>query len=209
MSSHSAAATTAPSLEPDAVTPIGIDLGEKRLVAAAPADADPEDAFIVDGEPLRERLNTLVETIRMLQAAEFDTTTGEAQAFAALYAPVKALLCDAAAQVVRYAGEFATPLLVLEDLNYPGESLWERRTAGEMGAWLLPALQKAITEVALDTGLPVSYVDPKYTSQACHVCEQLCHLRDEVAVCTTDDCPVERVCRDCNAAVNIANRAIR
>jgi IS605 OrfB family transposase len=188
-------------------TPIGIDLGEKRLVAAAPASADPEAAFVIDGEPLRERYDILVEATRALQGAWFDTTRGEAQLFAAMYHQLRPQLFDAAHRLVRYAGEFTTPLLVLEDLSFPGASLWERRTVEKLGAWLLPALQETITEVALDAGLPVSYVDAEYTSQACHACEELGRLENDAVVCTTEDCPVGRVCRDRSAAVTIAGRA--
>ncbi|MBV0900172.1 zinc ribbon domain-containing protein [Haloarcula salina] len=188
-------------------TPIGVDLGEKRLVAAAPADADPDAALVIDGDPLRERYDLLVEATHALQAASFDTTAGEAQLFAALYERLRPALFDAAHRLVRYADEFATPLLVLEDMDFGGPSLWERRTVDEMGAWLLPALQAVIVEVARDAGLPVTFVDAKYTSQACHVCEKLGRLDSNAIVCTTDDCPVERVCRDRSAALTIARRA--
>ncbi|MDS0220880.1 zinc ribbon domain-containing protein [Haloarcula sp. S1AR25-5A] len=188
-------------------TPIGVDLGEKRLVAAAPADADPDEAFVIDGEPLRERYDILVEATEALQGAWFDTTRGEAQVFAAMHQQLRPQLFDAAHRLVRYAGEFATPLLVLEDLSFRGAPLWERRTVEKLGAWLLPALQGAITEVALDAGLPISYVDAEYTSQACHGCAKLGRLEDDVVVCTTDDCPVGAVCRDRSAALTIAGRA--
>jgi len=188
-------------------TPIGIDIGEKRLVAAAPADADPEEAFVIDGEPLRERYEILVEATTALQGAWFDATRGEAQLFAALWHQIRPQLFDAAHRLVRYAGEFTTPLLVLEDMGFREIPLWQRRTSTELGAWLLPALQAAISEAALDAGLPISYVDAKYTSQACHVCEKLGRLEDDVVVCTTDDCPVDAVCRDRSAAVTIAGRA--
>lgn len=189
-------------------TPIGIDVGVKNLVAAAPADADPEAAFVIDGAPLRERYDILVEATRALQGAWFDTTRGEAQLFAAMYHQLRPQVFDAAHRLVRYAGEFTTPLLALENLSHDARPLWDWRTATELGAWLLPALQEATVEVALDAGLPVTYVDPEYTSQACHRCEKLGRLEDDVVVCTTDDCPVEAVCRDRSAAVTIANRAV-
>ncbi|MGB9931555.1 zinc ribbon domain-containing protein [Haloarcula amylolytica] len=188
-------------------TPIGVDVGEKRLVAAAPADADPDEAFVIDGEPLRERYDILVEATRALQGAWFDTTRGEAQLFAAMYHQLRPQVFNAAHRLVRYADEFATPLLVLEDLGHDVRPLWDWRTATELGAWVLPALQTAIAEVALEVGLPVTYVNPKYTTQQCHECLELGRLEGGDVVCTTDDCPVEAVCRDRSAAVTIAGRA--
>ena len=110
-------------------------------------------------------------------------------------------------RVVRYAQEFTGPMLVVEDLSFCGASLWERRTADDVGTWLLPALQHAIAVKARSAGIPVTYVDPKYTTQQCHVCGELGSVSQDAVECTTEDCPVGTVSRDESAALSIAQRA--
>jgi IS605 OrfB family transposase len=189
------------------VTPVGVDVGVKNLIAAAPADGDVESAFTIEGSHIRTRHEALVEAMRALQGAKFDSTEGQIQLFAALWHQIRPQVYDAAVRVVRYAQEFIGPVLVLEDLSFCGASLWERRTADDVGTWLLPALQHAIAVKAQDTGIPVRYVDPKYTTQQCHVCGDLGSVGQDSVECTTEDCPVGTVSRDESAALSIAQRA--
>jgi len=189
------------------VTPVGVDVGVKNLIAAAPADGDVESAFTIEGSHIRTRHEALVEAMRALQGAKFDSTEGQIQLFAALWHQIRPQVYDAAVRVVRYAQEFTGPMLVLEDLSFCGASLWERRTADDVGTWLLPALQHAIVVKASDAGIPVTYVDPKYTTQQCHVCGELGSVGQDAVECTTEDCPVGTVSRDESAALSIAQRA--
>ncbi|ELY93053.1 transposase, IS605 OrfB family protein [Natrialba chahannaoensis JCM 10990] len=145
--------------------------------------------------------------MQALQGAKFDTTNGQTQLFAALWHQIRPQVYDAAVRVVRYAQEFPAPTLVLEDLSFCEATLWERRTTDDVGSWLLPALQHAIAVKAHDAGVPMRYVDPKYTTQQCHSCGELGHLERETLECTIEDCPVNTVCRDRSAAVSIAQRA--
>lgn len=189
------------------VTPVGVDVGVKNLIAAAPADGDVESAFTIEGSHIRTRHEALVEAIRALQGAKFDSTEGQIQLFAALWHQIRPQVYDAAVRVVRYAQEFAGPMLVLEDLSFCDAPLWERRTVSDVGTWLLPALQHAIAVKARDAGIPVTYVDPKYTTQQCHVCGDLGSVGQDAVECTTEDCPVGTVSRDESAALSIAQRA--
>ena len=199
--------TTVGQRRPLGVTPVGVDVGVKNLIAAAPADGDVESAFTIESSHIRTRHEALVEAMRALQGAKFDSTEGQIQLFAALWHQIRPQVYDAAVRVVRYAQEFAGPVLVLEDLSFCGASLWKRRTASDVGTWLLPALQHAIAVKARDAGIPVTYVDPKYTTQQCHVCGELGSVSQDAVECTTEDCPVGTVSRDESAALSIAQRA--
>ncbi|WP_268258140.1 zinc ribbon domain-containing protein [Halopiger djelfimassiliensis] len=95
---------------------------------------------------------------------------------------------------------------MLEDLSFCEATLWERRTVDDTGTWLLPALQHAIAVKAQEADIPVTYVNPKYTTQQCHVCGELGRLENDTLECTTENCSVGTVCRDRSAAVNIAQR---
>jgi len=192
---------------PPGVTPVGVDVGVKNLIAAAPVDGDVESAFIIEGGHIRTRHEVLVEAMRALQGAKFDSTEGQIQLFAALWHQIRPQVYDAAVRVVRYAGQFPPPMLVLEDLSFCGASSWERRTDDDVGTWLLPALQHGITVKARSAGIPVTYVDPKYTTQQCHVCGELGSVGQDAMECTTEDCPVGTASRDESAALSIAQRA--
>lgn len=192
---------------PFGVTPVGVDIGVKDLIAAASADGDVESAFTIEGDHMRKRHEVPVEAMRALQGAKFDATDGQAQLFAALWHQIRPQVYDAAVRVVRYAGQFAEPVLVLEDLSFCETPLWERRMISDVGTWLPPALQHAIAVKARDVGVPVRYVDPKYTTQQCHVCGELGSVSQDTVECTTEDCPVGTVSRDESAALSIAQRA--
>lgn len=205
MSSRSSTPTNSQPSHP--ATPIGVDLGVKHLVAAAPVGGAVETAFTIEGDHIRTRHETFIEAMTALDSAVFDTTDGQRQLFAAMWQQFRGQLFDVAVRVVRYVRRFSQPILVLEDLSICKRSLWERRTTADVGTWLLPALQKAILVKANEAGVSVRYVDPEYTSQQCHSCGDLGHLENETLECTLPDCPVEMVCRDRNAALTIAQRA--
>ncbi|AKU09893.1 IS200/IS605 family accessory protein TnpB-related protein [Haloferax gibbonsii] len=191
---------------PLACTPVGVDVGVKNLIAAAPAGGDVESAFTIEGSHIQTRHEILVESMRALQGAKFDSTEGQAQLFAAIWYQIRPQVYDAAVRVVRYAQQFTTPIIVLEDLPYYDVPLWERRMNSDAGAWLLPALQHAIVTKAHEVGIPATYVDPDYTTQECHLCGDLGDVAENTVECISDDCPVDRVSRDRSAALTIAKR---
>jgi IS605 OrfB family transposase len=188
-------------------TPVGVDIGVKHLVAAAPVDGSVASAFTIQGDHIRSRHEILVEAMTALDSAIFDTIDGQRQLFAATWQRFRGQLFDAAVRLVRYARRFNRPILILEDLSACQRSLWEQRTAADVGTWLLPALQEAIITKAAEAGISVRNVNPEYTSQECHNCGNLGHLENETIECTSTDCPVGTVCRDRSAALSIAKRA--
>lgn len=198
--------TTATRQQATMSTPVGVDVGVKNLVAAAPADGDIESALVIDGDHIQKRHDVLVEAMRALRGAKFDTADSQSQLFAALWYQMRPQVYDAAVRVVRYAQQFTAPIVVLEDLPHHGVPLWERRMHSDAGAWLLPALQHAIVAKAQDENVPVTYVDPDYTTQECHLCGDIGDVAENTVECTSDDCPVGRVSRDRSAALTIAKR---
>lgn len=188
-------------------TPVGVDLRVKHLVAAAPVDGSVASAFTIEGDHIRSRHEILMEAMTALDSAIFDTSHAERELFAAMWQQFRGQLFDAAVRVIRYVRRFNRPILVLENLSTCRHSLWERRTAADVGTWLLPALQQAIAVKADQAGIPVRYVDPQYTSQECHNCRDLGHLENETLECTSSDCSIGTVCRDRSAALSIAKRA--
>lgn len=190
-------------------TPVGVDVGVKNLVAAAPSNGDLEAALVIEGDHVRKRHEILVEAMQALQGAKFDTMDGQTQLFAALWHQIRPQVYDAAVHVVRYAQEFPALTLVLEDLSFCEATLWERRTVDDVGTWLLPALQHAVALKSQEVGIPVTYVNPKYTTQQCHVCGDLGRLKNDTLECTTVGCSVDTVCCDRSAAVSIAQRVDR
>ncbi|WP_230198715.1 transposase [Halopiger djelfimassiliensis] len=100
MSSTPLPATTSRdrTLEP---TPVGVDVGVKNLIAAAPGNGDVEAALAIEGSHIRKRHEVLVKAMQTLQGAKFDTTNGQTQLFAALWNQIRPQVYDAAVCVVR------------------------------------------------------------------------------------------------------------
>jgi len=188
---------------------VGVDIGQRNLAIAAPASAGPDvdEALVVDGGDVQGSLAALAGSTRSLQSAPFDTDREQTRIVATVWSELRTQLRDAADQVVAYAQRFETPALAVE--NVPrGHTLWEHRTSGDWGMWVLTAVVEVLTVAADGAGLPVMPVEPEYTTQQCHGCGALAEMRDETIRCTTPGCPVGSVCRDRSAAVTIARRAL-
>jgi hypothetical protein len=188
-------------------TPIGVDLGEKTLVAALPAGRGLDEALVVDGEGIQGQYHALAEVLTTVRDAGFATDGGEAQLVAGFWSKMRQQVLDAAARTVSYARQYTDPVLAIEALGYGPTPLWEHELAGDCGTWLLPVVQEAIITQAADAGVDVVTVDPEYSSQACHRCGAHGDLGRATLLCTADECPVERVDRDISAAKTLATRA--
>ena len=178
---------------------IGVDVGEKTLVAATPAGGDLEAALLVDGGTIQQQYATLADVCDALDAAAFETDRGRSQILAALWRQIRPEIVTAAERTVAYAETFHEPRLVLEDLGHASPPLWRDDVGGDCGTWVLPLLQEAIITRAEEAGISVTTVDPQYSSQACHECGAHGDLGRATLHCTNDDCPVERVDRDPSA----------
>ncbi|MFC6823457.1 zinc ribbon domain-containing protein [Halopelagius fulvigenes] len=189
------------------VTPIGIDVGEKTLVAAATPDMDTRDVFTVEGHAPAQVFDYLTTAVGALQSAGFETEAGEAQLTAAFWYRLRAQLLDTVARTVEWVRTHPNPVLVLEDLGRHHRPLWEiRDDAEQVGAWLLPHLQIELADRAIDAGVPVVYVDPDGTSLECHRCGERGERKGKRLRCLNPDCGVGGVDADRSAAITIASR---
>jgi IS605 OrfB family transposase len=189
-------------------TPVGVDVGEKTLVAAGTPGMAVEDVRTVDGAPLRRAFRRFAAMQRAFAFAHWETGPAETMLTAAVWVHrLKPEIYDAAHQAVAFARQFTAPVVVLEALEQPMRPLWAyRRGQRDFGDWLLPVLQQALVEVATDAGVPVAWVDPRGTSRECHRCGQAGELENETLDCRNLECPVTVVDRDRSAAVSIARR---
>lgn len=215
MSSHStpgfastqSAADVVETADDAPITPVGVDVGTKQLVAVATAGADPADAIVVDGERARRIHAAFTEATHRLQERAVAETLGDVvwRHWRRLRREFQA----AAEAVLAVAQRHARPVVVLEDLPQRRQPLVACRH-GNLRAptWIPPAVQAIVADRVVEAGVPVTYVCPKYTSQNCHQCRQPGRLNDNSVKCTTAECPVGRVDRDRSAAVSIAKRAL-
>jgi IS605 OrfB family transposase len=79
--------------------------------------------------------------------------------------------CIAKEIIINAIESFTKPAIVMEDLT--GVRKNPRRTSRgkrELNSWAYFQLQQFVEYKALERGIPVIYIDPKYTSQACCRC---------------------------------------
>jgi hypothetical protein len=211
MSSHASPSAREGVAASPAPPRVGIDLGVRHLLTAAPATTGLEinDALVVDGELERLLFEELRATMRRLEASDTITRTMEAAVFVRYHDRLLERFANAVAQLLNYLETFPrTPVVVLEDLDQPPRSLVECRRGGvDVGTWLLPAFQHRVVQATESCGYRVEFVDRDGTTKECHACEQQdTHIGPSHLVCNNDDCPLDHVCRDQSAAVTIAKR---
>ena len=190
-------------------TYVGVSVGVDTLLTAAPAAATPGTTLVVDGAHVQTRHEILTEATRALQGANFETTTSQAQLFAAMWHQLRPQVYEIATRVVRYAQQFQSPELVLAEPDATSTaSLWRWRAEPDELAWLPTALRQAVAERAREAGVAVTRVDRDAASGVCHHCGAAGEVNAETGtfVCEHDNCPVGRMARGRNAAVRLARR---
>jgi transposase len=203
--------STTPAASPDhGAVRIGVDLGVRNLLAAAPASAGPgvDDALVVDGEVERALFEELGAVTRRLQAMATDTTDREIEVFETYQHTLDERFANAVAALWEYLEAFETPTVVLENIGYHYRSLFDHRAGGsDVGTWMLPAFQERLAAFFEAQGHRIEYVDPEGTTQECHVCDEAGErVRNVKLRCTNRSCPMTMVGRDRSAAVSIAKR---
>lgn len=191
------------------VTPVGVDVGFRTLVAAAPRDGRVEDVFTIDGDHVERTLDALAVVDTALDGAAFtDTATRTAVAAAVWTHRLKGQVYGAAHRTVEFARSHPGAVLVVEDLPAGDVPLarWWRHDAFEAQTWAVNALSRALVEVAVEAGLPVVRVDPAGTSTECHRCGETGRRERSVFECTANPCTVDVVDADVNAALTVASR---
>jgi IS605 OrfB family transposase len=189
------------------ITAVGVDVGERVLVAAATPGMRAADAFVIEGDHVRDMFRRLADATKALQSTTFDTSTGEAQVHAAYFHRLRGQIIDAAVRTVEWAQSIPGAVLVLEDLTHGSRTLWEVRTdINASGSWAVPLLQAELVDRAQKVGIPVARVDPAGTSRECHRCGEEGVRERRTLRCSNPDCPVGEVDADASAAVSIATR---
>lgn len=205
--------------EPTEYTYVGVDLGVRNLLAAAPADAGVgrgesradsgriTNALTVDGEVTRALYREMLATVGRLRKTP--TVSFETRGFALGYyfSRLRDRIDAAIAEFLGFCEELPEPLaVVVEDFGYSRRSLVECvRRELDAGTWLLPQTRYRLAAELTRRDVRVTYVDPAQTTRTCHACGEPGMARDRFR-CLSDDCPVRTVNRDRNAAVNIAQR---
>jgi len=187
-------------------TYVGVCVGVEHLLVAAPATGGVGTALVVEGDHLHERHAILTAAATAMQARGFDDPTGEAQLFEAMWHQLRPQVYDAATRAVRHARRFDAPRLVVGRRHTGEATLWRRRTASELDAWLPAALRRAIVEKAREAGVPVVRRAVDTSRGICHECDTRGRVDDRELVCRHGNCPVRRVPRGVSGAVRLARR---
>lgn len=191
------------------ITPIGVDVGTKQLATAATA-AGPHGGPAVDERKYIRQLYSefCSATERLSLAPEYDETTLD-DLVDRYWPRFEAAFTHAAEEVITYAQQHESPMIVLEDLPVDQQPLRACRNGNvRLAAWCPPAVQSVLVKCAVKNGLPVTYVDPHDTSKECHRCGERGKLGEARFRCTNDACPIDDVCRDRGAAATIARRGL-
>jgi len=111
-----------------------------------------------------------------------------------------------AIDVVNYAKQFPSPIIVMEDLTGIRDNFNKGKKLNRRFHSLpFRKIQHAIENCAYKNGIMVTYVDPRYTSQTCHRCGNINHVTGRTFICQR--CGL-KYNRDLNASINIARRFI-
>jgi|GEM_PF-847295 len=208
-SASDAGDTTSDQPPSDGHTDIGVYTGADTLLAAAPARPTLGTGFSVDAGHVRERAAILATTLDALRFTPFDSSTGEAQVFAAVWHQIRPQLYDEADELVAYLSRFDAPRVVLAERHAPTATLWQRRTTDGNGAWLPVAARQAVTDRAREAGIPVVRVAAPERRDDCHRCGATGRVDGGQLACPGESCPVGEVGRGQNAAVHLARRGGR
>jgi len=151
-------------------TPIGIDRGIRALVVARVPEEAP---LIVRGGELT---NYRCKMLRLRRRLQTKGTRCARRMLRHLQGREKRFVLDfcrrAAKMVLRYVQRFNQPIIVFENLaglrgRVRTQSGKNRR---QLHSWPFLVLKQAILDKAEELGLPVTTVDPAYTSQRCPAC---------------------------------------
>lgn len=191
-------------------TAIGVDIGEAALVTVCHRDEHgaPTNPELWNGEGkqvrrLRETYFTATRRLQQRGSERIAETYGDS-----LWRQIDQLLHRVTSEVVEYADDLVSPVLVLEDLGHIRQHMnygafLNRRLHG----WAFAKLHAQICYKAAKRGIRVETVNPALTSTTCHVCGEKGTRPDQATFrCPNPECWVTEYQADINAAINIADR---
>ncbi|MFU8866361.1 RNA-guided endonuclease TnpB family protein [Natronococcus sp.] len=187
-------------------THIGFDIGESALITGCALKRNtPTKPMLETGSRARHLRKEMFTTLKRLQerdAAEWRVD----ERFDYYQNALTDIVEKVSREAVEYAESFDDPVIVMEDLSYIREDLdYGKYMNRRLHAWAFARLQGRIEDKATEAGIPVRFVNPRYTSQTCHECGYIGRRGSQAEFkCTNDDCHVTEFHADINAAANIA-----
>ena len=193
---------------PDDPTRVGFDIGESTLLTGCAWQNDtPTQPYSYDGSRARALRKEMYTTLKRLQeraVAEWRVN----ERFDHYQNALTDIVEKASREAVEYADSFEDPVIVLEDLSGIRENLdYGTYMNRRLHAWAFGRLTDRIEDKALEAGIPVEFVNPRYTSQTCHACGHIGSRGSQAQFhCTNTACWVTEYQADINASANIASR---
>jgi IS605 OrfB family transposase len=193
---------------PDEPTRVGFDIGESKLLTGCDCQNNtPTQPYICDGgraRALRKEMHTTLKRLQERDAAEWRVN----ERFDHFQNALTDIVEKASREAVEYAASFEDPVIVLEDLTYIRENLdYGNYMNRRLHSWAFARLTRRIEDKALEAGIPVEFVNPRYTSQTCHGCGHIGRRGSQAEfTCPNTECHVSTFQADINAAANIASR---
>jgi len=193
---------------PDDPTRIGFDIGESKLLTGCACQNDtPTQPYIYDGGRSRALRKEMYTTLKRLQERDAEQWRVD-ERFDHYQNALTDIVEKASREAVEYAESFEDPVIVLEDLSYIRENLdYGKYMNRRLHSWAFARITDRIEDKALEAGVPVEFVNPRYTSQTCHACGHIGRRGSQAEfTCTNVECWVTEYQADINAAANIAGR---
>ncbi|SIS10244.1 RNA-guided endonuclease TnpB family protein [Natronorubrum thiooxidans] len=193
---------------PDDPTRIGFDIGESKLLTGCACQNDtPTRPYIYDGGRARALRKEMHTTLKRLQKRDAEQWRVD-ERFDHYQNALTDIVEKASREAVEYAESFDNPVIVLENLSYIRENLdYGKYMNRRLHSWAFARVTDRIEDKALEAGIPVEFVNPRYTSQTCHACGHIGHRGSQAEFkCTNAECWVTEYQADINAAANIAGR---
>ena len=190
------------------LTAIGVDIGERNIVTLVALDINnpqkPMKGTFINRKIKEIRYRYYLHQKKMLT----ETKTPRLDLVKKIRYKTKLNyeIHKLAIDVVNYAKQFPSPIIVMEDLTGIRDK-FNRGKKLNRRFHSLPfrKIQQAIENCAYKNGIMVTYVDPRYTSQTCHRCGNINHVNGRTFIC--NKCGL-KYNRDLNASINIARRFI-
>jgi IS605 OrfB family transposase len=181
--------------DPSGETPIGVDIGERHILAASTEDGD-ESMLISGGEAkyIRRKYRSLRHSLQEAGALRARNRVGNKEE-----RRIKDLNHTLSRRLLEFAEQFENPVIRMEDL----EGIRENSSWSGVHSWHFHQLQQFITYKSERAGIRVEMVDASHTSQRCSVCGSMGARNGDHFSCS--ECGRERHA-DLNASENIAQR---
>nr|WP_240900379.1 transposase [Sulfuracidifex metallicus] len=187
-------------------TPIGIDLGERNLATVvALVNGKPTKGTFFKGSKIKEVRHKYFNIRRELQEKKrldvIKRLRGKEKRI------VNHELHKIAKDIVEYAKQFPSPVIVMEKLTgIRGSFKKGKKLNRRFHSLPFRTLQKMVEYKAKIQGIEVAYINPKNTSRTCHRCGYITQTDGREYHCPKCGLTYNR---DLNASINIARALTR